>query len=595
MLRHRKLYVILCMVLLFLTAVEVSLKETEALVTKGKSEMAVATQWTDLVIEGINAERIRLQVDGREMILDVEQAFLDQKQNLMVPADILTGMFCCSTSLFEGRKLVIEKNDVELVLTDGSVRMLRNGEEVALASPPVVRDDVFYLPLEAMEKGLGYTYEWKSREYTAVLTATNQNMTELPPSYDYRTRNRMPEVRDQGTLGTCWAFASLSALESSLIPEEYLDFSEDHMTLHHAFSAGQNDGGDYTMSMAYLTAWQGPVLEEDDPYDDGFSPDGLSAVKHVQEIRLIESKDFRAIKRAVYYYGGVQSSLYLSLEDYRSKSVYYNSENSAYCYIGNEKVNHEVVIVGWDDHYPRENFNNDLPGDGAFICLNSWGTYFGENGVFYVSYYDTNIGIHNLVYTGVEDSDNYDQIYQSDLCGWTGQMGYGNSTAWFANVYEAGQDELLKAVSFYATGPDSRYTVYVAADVGDDSDFLKRQMVAQGELENAGYYTIRLDEQIPLLGGERFAVIVKMITPGSIHPIAIEYQSAKNTEHVILEDGEGYISARGNVWTSAEKQQACNICLKAFTDNMEYPVSGEGAVPVSEAASDSAMGSKEDM
>lgn len=565
--RFRKLCIILCLLLLFLAAVEVSLTKAEETVTKGKNEMAVAGQWTELIVAAINAEQIRLQVDGREIVLGVEQAFMDHNQNLMISSCILTDAFSCSTRLFSGRKLVIEKNDVELVLNEGLTQMLVNGESLALESPPMIQDEIFYLPVEALEKGFGYTYEWKSQEYLAVFQAKRPALSELPTAYDYRKKGRMPSVRDQGTLGTCWAFASLSAMESSLIPEERLDFSEDHMTLHHSFSTSRDDGGDYTMSMAYLTAWQGPVLEKDDPYNDGRSPGGLTAVKHVQEIRMIESKDFKAIKRAVYFYGGVQSSLYLSMQDYRSKSIYYNSENSAYCYIGNEKVNHEVVIVGWDDYYPKENFNNEVPGDGAFICLNSWGTYFGDGGVFYVSYYDTNIGIHNLVYTGVEASDNYDHIYQSDLCGWTGQMGYGIDTAWFANIYEADGEEILEAAGFYATGPDSRYSVYVAEDVNDDLDFLKRRLVAQGELENAGYYTIKFEEPVSLEKGERFAVIVKLTTPGSVHPIAIEYKVAKNVDTVVLDDGEGYISARGSIWTSAEKSQECNICLKAFTSD----------------------------
>lgn len=61
------------------------------------------------------------------------------------------------------------------------------------------------------------------------------------------------------------------------------------------------------------------------------------------------------------------------------------------------------MIIGWDDNYSRSNFNTPLEGDGAFICQNSWGDGFGENGIFYVSYYDTNIGTHNVAYTRVDD------------------------------------------------------------------------------------------------------------------------------------------------------------------------------------------------
>ena len=65
-------------------------------------------------------------------------------------------------------------------------------------------------------------------------------------------------------------------------------------------------------------------------------------------------------------------------------SKYYNKEKAAYCYIGEEKPNHDIVIIGWDDNYPKENFLADIESNGAFICQSSWGDKFGENGIFYV-------------------------------------------------------------------------------------------------------------------------------------------------------------------------------------------------------------------
>ncbi len=77
------------------------------------------------------------------------------------------------------------------------------------------------------------------------------------------------------------------------MPEESLDLSEDHMSLNNGFCIPQEEGGEYTMSMAYLLSWQGPVLESEDPYGDGTSPKGLKAVKHVQEIQMIPGKIMR--------------------------------------------------------------------------------------------------------------------------------------------------------------------------------------------------------------------------------------------------------------------------------------------------------------
>lgn len=60
---------------------------------------------------------------------------------------------------------------------------------------------------------------------------------------------------------------------------------------------------------------------------------------------------------------------------------------------------HDVVVVGWDDNFPKENFTIQPEGDGAFICKNSWGEEFGDDGYFYVSYYDTKICRKSVVYT----------------------------------------------------------------------------------------------------------------------------------------------------------------------------------------------------
>lgn len=405
---------------------------------------------------------------------------------------------------------------------------------------------------------------------------------ELPSSYDYRKEGRAPQIGNQGSLGTCWAFASLTALESTLLPDVRETFSVDHMTMHNNFLLSQDDGGEYTMSMAYLLAWQGPVLESQDPYGDGISPDGLAPCVHVQEIQLLPARDYKAIKAAVYTVGGVQSSLYTSMRDYQSESVYYNRDTNSYCYMGEKKPNHDSVIVGWDDNYPKENFNMELEGDGAFICTNSWGEEFGDQGYFYVSYYDSNIGVNNIVYTGVEGTDNYDHLYQSDLCGWVGQIGYGKEEAWFANTYRASGKESLKAVGFYATGGQTQYEVYVAGNLPEKSEnggreaatameraLNSRVAVAKGELANSGFYTIPLEEKIELDDGEKFAIIVKIITPDSVHPVAIEYDAGDGIAKVDLSDGEGYLSHNGSVWEQVEETQSCNLCLKAYTENEE--------------------------
>ena len=320
------------------------------------------------------------------------------------------------------------------------------------------------------------------------------------------------------------------------------------------------------MAIAYLASWTGPVLEEDDPYGDGYSPEGLEAVVHLQEAQVLESKNYDNIKKSVFLYGGVQSSLYMEMPDSRSTSIYYDENKYSYCYIGPEKPNHDIVIIGWDDTYPASNFTFEPEGDGAFICANSWGEEFGDRGVFYVSYYDSNIGVHNVIYTGIEGTDNYDNIYQTDLCGWVGQIGYDRDYAYFANVYTANDDESLEAVAFYSVAPDSSYEIYIVEDFKDEASFSMRRLLTKGTFSNAGYYTVKIPEKVNLEQGGHYAIVVYIQTPNSKRPVAVEYRGDAATASVVLDDGEGYISPHGDIWIRTEETKQCNVCLKMFTN-----------------------------
>ena len=163
--------------------------------------------------------------------------------------------------------------------------------------------------------------------------------------------------------------------------------------------------------------------------------------------------------------------------------------------------------------------------------------------------------MNSVAYTKLGDSDNYDKIYQSDLMGEVGTMGFDDKTeAYFANVYTAGEKEELKAVSFYATGVKTTYEVYVVTDFSGVEDLQKRTKAASGEMEYEGYYTINLNEAVRLPDNKKFAVIVRVNTQDSM-PIAIEYKNDEKTANFDITDGEGYISLYGTKWSSAEKRK----------------------------------------
>ena len=397
----------------------------------------------------------------------------------------------------------------------------------------------------------------------------------LPSRYDLRDYGKMSGVKDQGYINGCWTFGAYASLESNMLMQGLglYDFSENNMLTHHGFDLGVDDGGNINMSSAYLARWEGPILEEKDPYPTIMNPEnvivrnGLKADKHLQEIIYIPKRlnylDNDDIKKAVMQYGAVDSSINYNNSYYNYfTNGFYSTDLYGY-------ANHEIDIVGWDDGYSANNFLVKPPGNGAFIVKNSWGSSWGEKGYFYVSYYDPIIGDENAVYNGVESANNYNGIYQYDTLGMTSTFGYDSGTAWFSNVFTAKNsaelNEKLTAVSFYTTKKNAQYEVYFKDNFAAD-DFSNMIKVKSGTIAMPGYHTIKLDSPVSLTSGKRFAVAVKLYVPGEIYPIAVEYPMAGYSGLASANWGESFVSDNGTDWEDLQySSYNTNVCLKAFT------------------------------
>jgi hypothetical protein len=359
-----------------------------------------------------------------------------------------------------------------------------------------------------------------------------------------------------------------------LLPAKTWDFSENNMKNTNGFDPAPCAGGNQFFSTAYLARWSGPVNEKDDPYSasDGSSPANLSIQQHVQDVYFIpdraSSSDNDNIKMAVSTYGAVYTQMYMS-----ATSSYYNE--SSYAYYGrNTGVNHGVAIVGWDDSYSRTKFvsGNQPQGDGAFIVKNSWGTSWGQQGYFYVSYYDPVIGKDNAVFTA-QSTTNYNNIYQYDPLGDTGAFGLGSST-WGANIFTANASENLAAVSFYTLSLNAPYEVYIYADpVNGPINASGSAAYTNGTIALPGYHTIPLTSSVPLHAGQRFSVVVKF-TSTDTTPVPTEDQISGYSSKAVANAGESYYHADNATWQTSNTwddltafSQNSNICIKAFTSN----------------------------
>ncbi len=357
------------------------------------------------------------------------------------------------------------------------------------------------------------------------------------------------------------------------------------------------NGGNYQYATAYLSRWDGPVLESSDPYPYGLTASTLSpmdryieadAAFHIQGVDWLPYRtswdDNRIIKEAVVRYGGVYAA-FDTANSYFSdgKKTYYLPPD----YSGSTG-SHAVTIIGWDDDYPAENFQVKPAGNGAFLCRNSYGTASGDNGYLYISYYDKTFGktAMPMAITDVESNENYDTQYCYDPYGAIGGWGpFDQSYIYGANIFPpAGQtlscDQVLEAVSISTHMDNVAYELHIAPVYDGLEDFLYTEPLQKGVFSRTGYHTLRLKEPISLQSGTRFAVVFKLTAPSGRGRIYVEYpysyvDSATGISNPLCISAsagydEGYVSDTQYIWYDvAENIGNGNLCIRAFTSGGE--------------------------
>ncbi len=445
----------------------------------------------------------------------------------------------------------------------------------------------------------------------------------FPERYDLRDVNGsryVTSVKNQDPYNNCWAFSAIGSLESAYMKKTgaELDLSEMHLS-YYAFkdpvgftSSTANvleNGGFDNMSVATMARWTGPVLETSAPYNRipvGPSSNYANSL-HLQDAYFLSlqflsgslqpTNDIR--KELIMSLGAISIAYYASGMD-----TAYNETTSSWCNLDvpAKPADHAVLAVGWDDTYPKENFNaNSRPSrNGAWLIKNSWGTNWGQGGYFWLSYEDTSLG-DGTVYIP-EETTNYDNVYDYDALGWCNSLGDSTGTVytgWMANVFKTNGAEVLKAVSFYTTDVNATYEISVYSALKNASNPTSGTMVSSqtGSQPIAGYHTVKLTTPVPLAKGTTFAVVVKMTTPSYGFPLAVEFPVQGYSDSMTSKRGESFMSLDGTTWADGMDvaRHPANACIKAFTGNSSTPIPDPDPTPdpggsekkvVSEFASD---------
>lgn len=461
----------------------------------------------------------------------------------------------------------------------------------------------------------------------------NDMIGSIPSSFDPRKEwpQYITPVRDQGRYGSCWAHGIMFAtevnlLKNNLVPQytnETLDLSErvlnhiafnqdkypnDYDPLHNSvgeYCIGSmsydqptyyDDGGNSLRSGSIFQRWMSIVPEKDpegNPNPDTYyndipksgidnmdvkyvSPKGGYNLAHMENMVYLDTNYKDDIKKYIMKDGALECS-------YNSDSDYMGSDKvSFYCY-DDEDATHEVGLVGWDDNYDRTKFDaneDELPKhNGAWLLRNSWGTDWGDEGYFWLSYEDRSLGFITAVEMAPEDD--YDNNYY--YAGAHGTTLSYDSDITVASVFkvkeEGGSRQLLRAISFAFDTYDLNYDVKIYK--GRYEDLVKNPSrgadyaaSAKGFIEYPGVYTIKLDDTVELTAGEAFSVVIglKQESGGTIY-LFVE----KKTDETFVNQhpGEAYLDAnKSGVLVDVSDpavngDDAINFRINALTDRIE--------------------------
>ena len=438
---------------------------------------------------------------------------------------------------------------------------LSDEEKVNYVEPPYCKN-IMYEAVKEEKEGF-FSSIWTGLKNLIFSSSSDS-------AYNAYTSGLVTPPKNQGDLGTCWSFSTISTVETNAKKNglsEY-DFSEQHM-LQSVLAAAYSDnagksgkyitqgfsGGKVTYAASYFFNGIGQLLESELPYanneikinSSNYKPGrkiisvGGFGFANIGDYSVCGSDEISYIKNRIINYGSVQSSMYMDERLFSdSHKDYYLSRLS-----DSDKglPNHGIAIVGWDDNISKSNFNGATR-NGAFIIKNSWGTSWSDDGFFYISYDDHFICKNTTSFYGVSDKT-YDYTYTSaDMVGDPAFMFPGTFYTSSKFTKKISSNESLERVSF-ATAPNSNYSIYLSAtnNLNNDNSWY---LLGSGRSTEYGISSIDIND---IEIDDDFTIIVKYV-PDSKSSIFAMCNNAHShdTDEMEYSQNTNFYSQNGSDW-----------------------------------------------
>ena len=478
----------------------------------------------------------------------------------------------------------------------------------------------------------------------------------IPESYDPRNETlstgipKLPPIRNQGSFGTCWAFSTIGMFETYLRLHGYVDnetdsnlseaaltyFTQyglyeqevtkagstnldipglegfDYTTIYDRTKVGKL-GGNQARGLLTMSSYIGAVIEDEKTDYDTQMPviknsglDGSYAFNKngfvLKNGIFLNKKNQDMVKQAIIDNGSVGISYHAGRatadDDAGADASYVHTSKGEYYYYTDKttsNANHAILVVGWDDNAPKENFyvggsnysasTKKAQNNGGWLCRNSWGGVGnGTDAYFWMSYEEPSL--ESTMYT-VEamGTDTYKYNYHYDTSASAMLRGHDISDGVpmeYANVFKVSNDEdqVLEAVGIALNSTNVEYDILIYTSdtpmvTPINKDTTKKAatqaLTQSGTISAAGIYTIELNKKIFLPKNSYFSVIfrAKSTSTGVVYIFCDESKNdgsyATVNEAAAGQSYHGYKSGKYYYWDDV---------------NAEDPIWGSGDVNV---------------